>query len=98
MTTEQIRRIAEDLTKKLASEGRLIEGGWNAFELVCIHPDASEAQRECMRLAYYAGCQHLFASITTMLDPGEEETAADMNKMQMIQDEVNAFRRGLEGK
>lgn len=39
------------------------------------------------------GRQHLFSSIMTILDPGEEPTEADLHRMSQIHDELEAFVR-----
>jgi hypothetical protein len=49
-----------------------------------------------MRLAFMAGAQHLFASIMAFLDPGTEETDADLRRMGLIADELEAFGKELE--
>jgi hypothetical protein len=90
------RQYLEQLTKRLADEGKLIEAGWIAMRLHVVPFDASGAQLSEMRLAFMAGAQHLFSSIMTMLDPGVDETPADLNRMDLINQELDAFRHELE--
>lgn len=92
-TREEVKRLADALSKKLADEGRLIEGGWKGFELLVIPTDAPEIQRREMRLAFFAGAQHLFSSIMSIMDSDREPTANDMAKMSKINDELAAFAK-----
>jgi hypothetical protein len=90
------RQFLEQLTKQLANDGKLIEAGWVALRLQAIPPNAPAIQLHEMRLAFMAGAQHLFASMVWMLDSGLEETPDDMRRMDLIHEELDAFRRELE--
>jgi hypothetical protein len=90
------RAFLERLTKELADQGKIIEGGWVALRTACIPLDAPPAQLHEMRMAYIAGARHLFTSIIAMLDPGTEETEADFRRMDLIHAELEAFRGELE--
>lgn len=89
-------KVAAAVTKAAADNGKLIEAGFNALRSMAIAPDAPQIQVDEMRLAYMAGAQHLWASIMSVLDPGEEETPADLMRMAMIQDELDAWKQTLE--
>jgi hypothetical protein len=90
------RAHLERLTKRLADEGKLIEAGWVALRIQCIALDAPANQLHEMRLAYMAGAQHLFASMIGMLDEDREPTEADMNRIDLVHQELEAFRGELE--
>lgn len=91
------RQFLEVLSRRLADEGRLIEAGWVAMRVHGgIPPDAPPIQLTEMRIAFMAGAQHLFSSIMTILDPGDDETPGDMRRMGLIQTELEAFGRELE--
>jgi len=90
---EVIRRIAERITGHYADKGEVIALGFASF-IVATYDDYEtmpETQLRQLRTAYFAGAQHLFASINTMLDDGDEPTAADMKRMDLINHELNAF-------
>lgn len=87
------RHYLEHLSKELADKGKLLEAGWVSLRLACIPDDAPKAQLEDMHMAFFAGAQHLFASIVSVMDPGEEPTAADMNRMDLIHKELQDFER-----
>jgi hypothetical protein len=80
------------LQKELIEKGKLIEAGWISLRIAVIDKDASPLQLEEMRNAFFAGAQHLFASMLAVLDPGSEEpTANDLRRMELIADELQAF-------
>lgn len=79
------------LERELVDKGKLIEAGWIGLRLAAVPDNASALQLEEMRNAFFAGAQHLFSSIMSILDPGEEPTAADLRRMECIQDELDDF-------
>jgi hypothetical protein len=91
-----IAQAADLLAKELANRGKLIEAGWVIFRGLTIPPNAPEIQISEMRLAFMAGSQHLFSSIMGILDPGMEPTDADIRRMELISDELDAVRKELE--
>lgn len=84
------------LSKTLTDNGLLIEAGWTALRAAAIPKDAPALQLEEMRNSFFAGAQHLFSSIMTILDPGTEPTDADLGRMALIQDELNRFIRDYQ--
>jgi hypothetical protein len=90
------RQFLETLSRKLADDGKLIEAGWVSMRIHAIPLNAPAVQLDNMRLAFMGGAQHLFASIMTILDPGIEETAADLRRMDLIHQELESFRKELE--
>jgi|SRR5262245_8914465 len=92
------RAYLERLTKRLTDEGRLIEAGWVGLRLAAIADNAPAAQLEEMRMAFMGGAAHLFASITSILDPGEEPTADDLARMNNIHNELRAFEEEFKRK
>jgi hypothetical protein len=90
------RQFLLRLTKQLADDGKLIEAGWVAMRLHAIPLNAPANQLHEMRLAFMAGAQHLFASMIGMLDPEPTETLDDMRRMDLIHQELDAFRGELE--
>jgi hypothetical protein len=79
------------ICRALINQGKLIEAGFAALRFISIPADAPEIQIEEMRNAFFAGAQHLFATINSILDPGMEPTANDLNHMSMIQTELDEF-------
>ncbi len=79
------------LTKELTDRGKLIEAGWVSLQLMAIPADAPQEQLTEMRMAFFAGAQHLFASIVGILEPGEEPTDNDMNRLTLINEELDKF-------
>lgn len=84
--------IAAELTKKLTDEGKLIEAGFVAFRQLMINPEADAMQVDEMRLAFMAGAEHVFHSMISVLDEGEEPTEQDLQRMDNIHTELMAWR------
>jgi hypothetical protein len=90
------RQFLEQLSRKLADEGKLIEAGWVALRLQTIPLNAPAVQLQEMRIAFMAGAQHLFASMMSILEDGVMETENDMRRMDLIHKELEAFTKELE--
>jgi hypothetical protein len=91
-TPEQL----EELTKNLTDSGKLIEAGWVSLRAMILPPDTPQIQVDEMRKAFMAGAQHLFSSIMTVLDPEDEPTDADLERMDKISAELRAYGEELE--
>ncbi len=85
------RAYLERLSRELTDNGKLIEAGWLGLRIACDLEDAPKVQLEEMRNAFFAGAQHLFSSIMTILDPGAEPTDKDLERMDAIDRELKAF-------
>jgi hypothetical protein len=83
--------FVEKLTKDLTDKGLLIEAGFVSLRHTAMAKDAPAEQVDEMRIAFFAGAQHLFGSIMSILDPGEEPTLADLQRMDLIQRELDRF-------
>ena len=86
------------LQRQLADDGKLIEAGWVGLRLAAIPPDAPAIQLTEMRQAFFAGAQHLFSSIMGVLDEGTQETADDLRRMDLIDQELRIFIAEFEKK
>jgi hypothetical protein len=90
------RVFLKRLSRELTDQGKLIESGWIGLRLAVIQPDASELQLKEMRMAFFAGAQHLFSSIMTILEPGAEPTDKDLERLDLIDKELRAFIADFE--
>jgi hypothetical protein len=90
------KQFLEQLSRRLADDGKLIEAGWISLRVQTLPLDAPAVQLQNMRMAFMAGAQHLFASILTILEPGAEATDADLGRMELIHQELEAYRQELE--
>lgn len=95
MTKTERDTALTDLSRELTDQGKLIEAGWVALQLAAIPGDAPRLQLTEMRMAFFAGAQHLFASIMTILEPGAEPTDADFSRMDQINAELQGFADGF---
>jgi len=91
MSPRDINAEAEAITKALSDSGKLVEAGFEALRLLAMLPDAPPDQVREMRLAFFAGAQHLFGSIMTILDAGDDPTERDLRRMSLIAAELNEF-------
>lgn len=87
----ELWKMADGIEKVLMDKGLIVEAGWAGFKLLTIPPNASPQQLDLMRNAFFAGAQHLFGSIMAGMDEGEQETEADLRRMDNIQKELDAF-------
>ena len=71
--------------------GKPIEMGWAGFVLAVGLAGAPDEQLHEMRLAFFAGAQHLFGTIMSAMDAGEEETDDDMRRIEAVDAELQAF-------
>ena len=90
---EQQRKIHDELMKRFTAEGRLIEAGWRSMLLLVLPKDAPAVQVDEMRKAFFMGAQHLYAALMCIMDADREPTDADLAKMGLIHNELEAFRK-----
>lgn len=83
--------LADQIAKKLIADGRLIEAGFQGFRVMAIHDDAPDIQVTEMRMAFFAGAQHVWGTIMNVLDPGDDPTPADLIRMDKIDAELRNF-------
>lgn len=81
----------ERLARELTDQGRLIEAGWIGLRIAAIPLDASASQLDEMRNAFFAGAQHLFGSIMTVMDPKVQPTEQDVVRIAGIARELRGF-------
>lgn len=81
--------------RELMDSGEIIGAGWAGFKLIVIPPNAPQDQLDEMRVAFYAGAEHLWSSIMSALDPGTEATPADLRRLDLIAKELETFRSEL---
>jgi hypothetical protein len=89
---ERLNQLARDLVE----QGKLIEAGWIGMRIACIPRDAPQIQLDEMRLAFFAGAQHLFGSLMNILDPEADVTDADLAKMDSIDKELRGWLAEFE--
>lgn len=84
------------LTKTLVDSGKIIEAGYTGLVMVAFPKETSPQQISEMRSIFFAGAQHLFTSIMNVLETGAEPTANDLNRLSLIYDELEQFRKEFE--
>ncbi len=91
--TDPMRDLVDKITAEWADKGKILEGGWQAFVATSGLVTAPDIQRREMRNGYFVGCQHLFASIMSLLDPGTEPTDRDLHRFSLIHEELVAWQK-----
>jgi len=94
----ELDAATQALTRKLADQGRLIEAGWVALRAMAVPKDAPQVQLDEMRQAFFAGAQHLFGSIMTIMEEGAEPTEKDLERVEQINEELSGFIEEFEAK
>jgi hypothetical protein len=95
MSKPESAAVVDALACELSDQGRLIEMGWVLFRHLVISPDAPDYQLRQLRLAFMAGAQHLWGSVWSTLEDGEELTDNELQRMNNINDEMKAIREEL---
>jgi len=91
-----IQEVAQKLSEGLADAGKIIEGGFAGFKMMVIPDSAPQVQIHEMRMAFFAGAQHLFSSIMAVMDSDREPTPRDLHRMTMIHEELEKFQKDFE--
>ena len=91
-----VQEAARKLSEGLADAGKIIEGGFAGFSMMVIPKDAPQIQIQEMRMAFFAGAQHLFASIMAVMDSDRDPTERDLHRMSLIHQELEAFSKNFE--
>ncbi len=80
----------------MTTKKKFIEQAWQSFLANVVPKDASQAQIDDTRNAFFGGASILFTLIIGGLDEGSEETEADLNLFSAIQDEITEYGQLLD--
>lgn len=75
---------------------QLIAEQWNSFAREVMPAGVGAVQRQEMRRAFYAGAQAVLFGVIAALAPDHEPTAADLQLMQDVSDELEAFGESVK--
>ena len=90
----EVAALIDKLTKDMIAKGLLIQAGFQMYRVAV--PGLALASKEHLgelEFAYFAGAQHVFSSIMSVLDPGEEPTEADLARIENIAHELDEFAK-----
>lgn len=73
-----------------------LAASWASLEAETFNAETSPLQRREMRRAFYAGALGFFEILISDLDPGDEPTDKDMNKVDNLQAELVRFAEALD--
>lgn len=95
MGRKEFENLVTDVSKKLADEGLLIKAGFIGFMVAVYGKDWARtlhsSKRRDVEMAFMGGAMHLFSSIMTVMDEGEEATEAHLRKLDMIATELKEY-------
>lgn len=77
---------------------KVLEHEWNLYRTMVMPKTVSAIQASETKKAFYAGAGCLFYAIMRMLDPGQEATEADLQKMSDINQEIDQWLEFQKGK
>jgi hypothetical protein len=98
MSDDAIRRAAERVAQGLADQGKLIEAGWQVYRSLALRDITSNREIDRYREAFMSGASHLFTAMLTFLEPGTEETEADLRRMDRLHAEIEPHENMLRVK
>lgn len=86
-----VHAAVHNISGAAADRGSMMEIGFAAFIAVAKPPIPPEEWPR-WRDAYFAGAQHLWASMFDILDPDSEPTERDLRRMDLMNHELTAWR------
>ncbi len=89
-------RSARPLDTRAASGAAAsLASAWSSIERLAFAPNTPDAQRRESRRMFYAGAQALLGAAINNLDPGEDPTDADLDRMSALNAELVAFTQAV---
>jgi hypothetical protein len=85
------QKVLTAVHKHLIDSGLLIEAGWAVMKMVEWPELGPGPEYDARRMAFFAGAQHLFGGIMQTLDPGDDPTETDMNRMNLVSEELRRW-------
>ena len=92
------RSVADAVTSAIAkvtidSGQGVVKFGWDAYRRYFVPKDMSPSDLTVVQNAFYCGAQHLFASVNSVLNEGEDPTDEDIERMNKISEELATWAR-----
>lgn len=91
MTHDEYQKLCDDLMRGANKSGQTVELGWLALRKMWVPASAPDYDVQMLRRAFFAGAQHLYASIMRVMDDDREPTANDMAIMARIDKELGEW-------
>lgn len=86
-----VHAAVHNITGGAADRGSLMAIGFAAF-VATAKPPIPDQELSRWRDAFFAGAQHLWASIFDVLDEDSEPTDRDLRRMDLVHHELTAWR------
>jgi len=91
-------RYADAYALKLIKDGALIEAGFSVIEKRLKEEGKGVKVRNEAKAMFFAGAQHIFATIVRVLEPGAEATDNDVRVMEQISVELEAHEAMIKAR
>ncbi len=75
---------------------KYIADGWKSYQQLVMDPKAGQVQVDETKQAFYAGASLLWYALMFTLEPDAEPTELDMQRMDDINTEVEAFGQKID--
>lgn len=85
----KFQELCNTLAKDLVDRGLLIRAGSKALLDLQLPNDRTEA----VRYAFFAGAEHVFSTMSLIMDDDREPTENDLKRMGKIYDELELWRK-----
>lgn len=95
---QEIHQRVAAITKSAMDKGLIIEAGWAAFAAVIYPRGMSQTQHDQLRDAFFAGAQHLFSSLMTAMDSGDDASPQDITRLALIDNELNSYMQEVKAR
>mgnify|MGYP003404629770 CR=1 FL=1 len=92
-----VHAAVHGVTNAAADAGAIMAIGFAAFVATAKPPIPDDDLRR-WRDAYFAGAQHLWASVFDVLDPDKEPTERDLRRMDLLHHELTAWRDDINAR
>lgn len=94
---EDKNKKIDAFTKQLINKELVIEGGFAGYLLYVYNgKTVPTEQYNELKNAFFAGAHHLFTSVMSTLDKGEDATVDDMKRVTGIHNELEKFIKDFE--
>jgi hypothetical protein len=85
------QELADELARHLADKGLMVEGGWQMMKALVMPKNAPVQQIHDCRIFFFAGAQHVWSSLLSIMEKGTDATEADLRRMENIEQEMGRF-------
>ena len=86
----RVRALVDKINAVAADSGSMVETGFAAYCAIVL-PGADKAEKDRHRIAFFAGAQHVFATLIGVMSDHDDPTPADLMRMDKLHAELETF-------